>query len=124
MKSRPEFIAHIKDLMSDVPNVRVRALFGGHGLFRDGLMFALLADDLLYFRANGERGEALRLKGARQFSATVRGKTVNMPYYRATDDALEDPELTTAMALESFADAMVADQQKPASKRKHRPRPI
>lgn len=121
MKSRPEFIAHIKDLLADVPALRVRAMFGGHGIFREGLMFALLSDDLLYFRAHGERGKALWLKGASQFSPTVRGKETPMPYYRAPDDALEDPELTMALAEEAFADALEADRVKLPSKRKHRP---
>ena len=120
MKSSPEFIAHIKDLLAETPSVRVRAMFGGHGIFREGLMIALLADDLLYFRANGARGEALRLKGSAQFRPTVRGRTMAMPYYRAPDDALEDPELTNDLAQAAFADALVTDQQKPPSKRKHR----
>ena len=121
MKSRPEFIAHIKDLLADVPGLRVRAMFGGHGLFREGLMFALLSDDLLYFRAHGERGQALWLKGAAQFVAVSRGRSAAMPYYRAPDDALEDPELTVALAAEAFADALEADQAKSPAKRKYRP---
>ncbi len=122
MKSGPEFIAHIKDLLTETPGIRVRAMFGGHGIFREGLMIALLADDLLYFRANGARGEALRLKGSAQFRPKVRrGRTAGMPYYRAPDDALEDPELTNALAHDAFADALEADQAKSPTKRKHRP---
>ena len=121
MKSSPEFVVHIKDLLADVPSLRVRAMFGGHGIFREGLMIALLSDDLLYFRANGDRGEALRLKGSAQFMPKVRGCNLSMPYYRAPDDALEDPELTNSLAGASFADALRSDQTQPASKRKHRP---
>ncbi|WP_203301031.1 TfoX/Sxy family protein [Marinobacter sediminum] len=28
-------------------------MFGGYGIYYDGLMFALVADDVLYFKADG-----------------------------------------------------------------------
>ncbi len=37
--------------------VTVRPMFGGAGIFRDGLMFALIADEVLYLKAD-ERPEA------------------------------------------------------------------
>ncbi len=121
MRSSKEFVAHVKDLLEEVPRVRVRAMFGGHGVFRDGLMFALVSDDQLYFRADGARGEALRLKGSAQFQPDMRGRKMSMPYYRAPDVALDDPDLACSLAKESFADALSTDQTKPKSKRKHKP---
>ena len=44
---RREHAQHLVDLMAAVGPVKLRPMFGGHGLFLDGLMFALIAGDRL-----------------------------------------------------------------------------
>ena len=48
MKTSNEFAAHSAELLSTVGRVAVRRMFGGYGLYCDGTMFALIADDVLY----------------------------------------------------------------------------
>ena len=40
------------DLFETVGKVGFRKMFGGLGVFRHGLMFALVADDTLYLKAD------------------------------------------------------------------------
>ncbi len=42
--------------------VAVKRMFGGAGIYRDGLMFALVADDVLYLKAMMPPRRASRLK--------------------------------------------------------------
>ena len=44
---RMRFADHIVDLLGPL-DVTPRRMFGGEGIFQDGLMFALIADDRLY----------------------------------------------------------------------------
>jgi TfoX/Sxy family transcriptional regulator of competence genes len=41
-RSSAVVVQHIVDLMGRFGAVQTRPMFGGHGLFRDGLMFAIL----------------------------------------------------------------------------------
>jgi DNA transformation protein len=43
--SRNEFVDHVVELMMDWATVSARKMFGGFGLYRKGLMFALIVVD-------------------------------------------------------------------------------
>ncbi len=70
-----------------------RNMFGGAGVFCDGLMFALVAGDQLYFKADAESApdfEALECEPFRY--QTKGGKEGRMPYYEAPDGVFDDPD--------------------------------
>lgn len=119
MRSNHHFIEYVKDLLGETPCVRVRARREGHGIYREGLMVAVVADDLLYFCAHGKRGERLRMRGATQLKAPKRGD--KLPFFRAPDAALDDPEYAAMLAEQAFNDALEVDRMRPPNKRKHRP---
>lgn len=121
MKSSTEFVAHVRELLSDVPDVAIKSMFGGHGIFREGLMFGCLASDVLYLRADGDNRDRRLADGAQQFGVEMRGKPMHMPYFSAPSEALEDADVLTELAHQAFADALAVDQAKPASKQKHAP---
>ncbi len=121
MKNSAEFVEHVREMMAGVPHLAVKPMFGGHGVFREGLMFGCLARDELYLRASGELAEAMLASGSEQFSVEMRGKPFAMPYFSVPTEALENPDLMSAMAASSFDDALAADSKKSPSKRKHKP---
>ena len=43
---------HIRELFREFGPVGVRPMFGGAGLYADGVMFALISDDLIYLKAS------------------------------------------------------------------------
>ena len=45
-----EFVVFVIEQMSFIEGLRVRAMFGGHGVYRDDCIFAIIADDRLYFK--------------------------------------------------------------------------
>ena len=52
MKASPEYLNFVIDKLSQIGDVRSRAMFGGYGIFYEGSMFALIAEDTLYFKVN------------------------------------------------------------------------
>jgi len=50
MKNDNAFITHLLELLEEFPDVTAKRMFGGHGIFRDGLMFGLVADSMLYLK--------------------------------------------------------------------------
>jgi len=51
-KKEKEFVSYIVDLMQSMGPVYSKGMFGGHGIFLDGLMFGLVADNVLYLKTD------------------------------------------------------------------------
>jgi DNA transformation protein len=49
-----ELIAYLPEVFELFGPVTIRKMFGGYGVYHDGLMFALVADDTLYLKADDE----------------------------------------------------------------------
>lgn len=47
-----DFLNYVLDQLSRWGHVTVRRMFGGAGLYRDGKMFGLIADDIAYLKAD------------------------------------------------------------------------
>ncbi len=47
-----QFAENLKDVFAPFGAVSVRRVFGGHGVFFEGLMIALVADDVLYLKVD------------------------------------------------------------------------
>ena len=82
----------IRDLFAALGPVRVRKMFGGQGVYRDGLMFALEAQGELFLKADDRTASAFAAAGSRQFTYTRDGRATAMGYWRLPDDALDDPD--------------------------------
>jgi DNA transformation protein len=68
-------------------------MFGGAGVFCDGLMFALIADDMLYLKSDAGSQAAFEAEGLAPFSyATRSGRNTIMSYRRAPERVLDDPD--------------------------------
>lgn len=48
--ARRAFADHVVDLLRGMGAVRAKPMFGGHGLYLDGVMFALLADGRCFIK--------------------------------------------------------------------------
>lgn len=89
-RSSDPSVQHIVDLMGRFGSVRARAMFGGHGLYRDGVMFALLAKEGLYLKVDEQSRPVFAGRNLRAFSFTAKGRTVQLSYHEAPPQALED----------------------------------
>lgn len=80
----PPFVTNVLALLAPHGDIRARAMFGGHGLYLDGLMFALIADERLYFKTDAETRVRFERVGSKPFSYQRAGReAVVMSYYEA-----------------------------------------
>ena len=105
-KEEKEFVAYVVDLMQSIGPVHAKGMFGGHGIFLDGLMFALVADSTLYLKADKSISPEFNARGLEAFTYNKKGKIYKMSYYRAPEDVLEDPEEMHLWANKAFAVAL------------------
>ena len=57
----------LAELFEPVGGVSFRKMFGGLGIFRQGMMFALVADDTLYLKADDDTAVAFKAEGCGPF---------------------------------------------------------
>lgn len=118
MAVSPEFLEFLKDQLSPFGPVSVRRMFGGAGLFRDTLMFALIAEDTLYFKIDARNQPDYEAAGMEPFTYEGKGRKMQMSYYEVPPDALEDPAELSTWAGKAFEAALVAAKAK-NRKKKH-----
>lgn len=120
MSARPPsaFAAHVQELLEPFGGVSVRRMFGGYGVFRDGCMFALIADEVLYFRTDDHNRGAYESAGLEPFVYDKRGRATVMPYHRAPEEGFDDPDLMLDWARDAWAAAR--RQQRPPRPRRTR----
>lgn len=66
-KGKDDYTDYIVDKLSGLGDVRSRAMFGGYGIFHDGLMFAVISDDVLYFKVDESNREMYEKAGSSKF---------------------------------------------------------
>lgn len=93
MPSDPGFVAHVLDLVGLVAPVTARSMFGGHGLYAEGVMFGLLDDGELFLKTDEETRARFVDAGCRRWVyVNEKVRMENTGYFRPPDEAHEDPE--------------------------------
>jgi DNA transformation protein and related proteins len=117
----------IRDIFKAFGPVQIRRMFGGKGVYRDELMFALEADGELYLKADGESEAVFRELGSRPFTYSAKdGRTTIMSYWLMPESALDDADEAAdlaRLALEAARRSKAASAKKakkPAPVRKPR----
>lgn len=103
----------IADLFAAFGPVAVRRMFGGAGLYADGLMFALWAGDIFYLKADAALAEDLKGRGSVPFSYVAKGVTRTMGgFWSVPEEALDDAEDLAALARRALFVAHAANEAK------------
>lgn len=80
----------VLDQLSALPDLRPRAMFGGHGLYQAGRFFAILFEGRLYFKVNKLSRVAYLKRGMKPFTYEMKGRVMTMNYYEVPPDVLEN----------------------------------
>lgn len=115
-----EFITWLEDVFSHVPDVAMRKMFGGVGIFRHKLMFGLaLSDGRIAFKADGQTAPNFQAEDCGEWSHERKGgKLTKMGYWYVPERILDDEDALNDWAMKAFEVAVRADQKKPPSQRK------
>ncbi|MCX7560004.1 TfoX/Sxy family protein [Sulfitobacter sp. F26204] len=99
-------IAFARDLFSGIPDLTTRKMFGGLGIYADGVIFALMKSEgqMMLKAQDPEFASKLTGMGAEKWTYTRKsGKLSAMPYWTLPDQALDEPELAHALACEALS---------------------
>jgi DNA transformation protein len=120
MSASDSFADFLKDLLGGLGDVTVRRMFGGSGVFCDGLMFAIVADDALFLKADDGNRAAFEAEGLEPLTYEAKGRTIVLPYWQVPERLFDEPEEMLAWARDALAAARRASAKKPKAKRKAR----
>ena len=97
--------AWVQEALEPLGSVTKRAMMGGAVLYLDGIVFAVLDDGELWFKADAESAAVWDEAGCERFTFTSKdGRVETMNYRRAPLDVYDDPEAMqrwAALALEA-----------------------
>ena len=96
-------------------------MFGGHGLYCDGLFFAIVYDGTLYLKADEHNCGEFERAGCQKFVYTRNSKQATLGFYQAPEDAMEAPHLMRPWAREAVAAALRSRARKPRQRPAKRP---
>jgi len=97
-----EFLDYVLDQFSAWAEVSARKMFGGVGLYREGKMFGLIADDVAYLKVDDSNREAFEQAGSCPFKPYP-DKPTTMSYFEIPPDVLESPDELIQWAKRSLA---------------------
>ena len=113
-----EYVAHIVDLLQFLGPVESKSMFGGFGMFLEGLMFGLVAGNELYLKVDTQNLQDYEDLGLQAFSFEKNGRQIKMSYYQAPEEAMEDAELLSDWASNAYGAAMRAAAKKGGKRKK------
>lgn len=130
MSVSADYLAYVIDQFAPFAKVIPRRMFGGVGLYADGLFFGLIDDDTLYLKVDDTNRDDYVLRGCEPFRPFADDPDAySMSYFRLPEDVLEDPDTLKVWARKAVAVAATRVQRKSpgnvrlAAKKKNAPRP-
>lgn len=123
MTASDAFIEFLRDQLRGMGAIAVRRMFGGAGVYAEGTMFALIADDTLYFKADDATRADFEAEGMEPFNYTTKdGRNTIMSYWRAPERLFDEPDEMQSWARKALAAAKRSGSKKkvPARKKKVR----
>lgn len=112
MAVSPDYKTYVQDLLAPTGPVEIKRMFGGAGLFRGGLMFGLIADDVLYLKTDADNRPDFDAAGSAPFTFTRGGKVMRTSYWSCPADVLEDPDAFGDWTAKAYDVALRADRAK------------
>jgi len=106
-----------KEALAPLGNVSMRRMMGAAVLYLDGIVFAVI-DDEIWFKADAESAAIWDAEGCERFTFTLKGGTVEtMNYRRAPADVYDDADAMQRRAgLAVEAGLRGAARKRPAQK--------
>ncbi len=120
MTARDPYIDYLAELLSPNGTVTARRMFGGWGIYLDAVMIGLVANEILYLKADAQTRARFEAAASAPFVFDSKSKQVTTSYWSAPDDAMDSPDAMRPWAQLALEAALRKPALKPSRKR-HKP---
>ena len=102
----------IREMFAGLGPVTIRKMFGGKGIYHDGLIIAVVLSGEVHLKGDAESAPDLEAAGARRWTYEGKGgHKAAMPYWSVPESALDDPDEMAAWARKAFQAALRAESR-------------
>lgn len=102
MAASAEFREFVAEQLARLGPIRIRAMFGGAGIFLHDVMFGLIADDVLYFKADETSMPRFEAEGMSAFTYSGKDRPVVMPYWTVPDRLYDEADEMIEWARQAY----------------------
>lgn len=110
MAQRSEFLALVTEQLAGLGTITARRMFGGQGLYCDGLFIAIISGEKLYFKVDAQTQPEFEARGLPRLGYRARGKTVQLMYYEAPAEVFDEAQAMRDWSRLALAAAVRARQ--------------
>ena len=103
-----ETVNWLCERLAPLGHIRPKAMFGGFGVYCDGLFFAIVIDDQIFFKVDANSRPEFEAAGCEPFTYMVRGKRQSMSYYALPEEAVDDDPAFLGWAYRGLGAALRA----------------
>lgn len=97
-----DYLLH--DVFADIDGITSRAMFGGYGIYKNSVIFAIIAEGKLYFKVGEGNKADYEAHGSKPFVYVGHnGKPYEMSYWELPTDILENKDKLLLWVEKSFA---------------------
>jgi DNA transformation protein len=119
MSVSDNYRTYIVEQLAALPALSTRRMFGGIGLYSDALFFALIDDDVLFFKVDDSNRDDYVSRGMKAFMPFPGQPSLG--YYQVPPDVIEEAEELARWARRAVEVAMKKGRLKPAPQKKKAP---
>ena len=117
-----DFLDFLHDQLHRLGHITTRRMFSGAAIYCDGVVFALVLRDVLYFKVDDGNRSAYQAEGLEPFIYEARGKPVRVGAYRRVPERLfDDPDEMLVWARAALAAGRRTPSKKAPKTRKQKP---
>lgn len=112
------FVEYVLEQLRAFEDIALRRMFGGYGIYRRGIMFAIIADDRLFLKTDEENRHEYKDAGMVPFvydkhDKQGKKKIVTMSYWEVPPHVLESADAFFYWCVKAY-DAAVRNKHKKA----------
>jgi len=121
MVASNSFAEFLQEQLAPLGRLAMRRMFGKTGVFCDGVMFGMVADNTLYFRVDDDnRAVFAEAASVPPLNYEKKGSTIDLSFWRVPERLFDEPDELVTWARAALAAAhRVAAKRKPAVPRRN-----
>lgn len=105
-----EFVESLHEVFERLGRIQTRRMFGGHGVWHEGRMIALVFKDTLYLKSDAGSAAHFDALNLPPFTYERQGKAMPMSYRLAPADLFEDREEAALWGRRAYEAALRSGQ--------------
>lgn len=107
-----DYAEYILDLLSPYGSMTSRAMFGGYGIYKDGLIVGIIVDDELYFKVDDNSKKKYEALASVPFTYNRGEKIFAMSYWKVPIEIMENEDDLAEWLEEAYIVSMKSKRLK------------